>query len=787
MAGSGVQVVDRSSARMRSAEDAVGAALAALGVVLVLLLAVYAHATTTGVAQDVRGIDALLGRVLVVPVAVLAGVVAVAAPVGVLLDLAVRGSGRRVLEAVLGGLGGVTLAAVFAAVVQRFGTASLVGGLTAPGGRGVSVPLEWATLAGLLTVAGPRSVRRPVAWAANAVAVAVGAQLVAGRVSLPGVAVALLLGRVAGEVVRLVAGVPTARAYGSELVAGLHRVGIDPTMLVRLPGDGPRAYRLTTADAELRLRVLDGDRQVIGTLTRMWRSIRLRGVEGRAYLSLRQAAERAALVSHAARVAGVRTPLLLAVGQAQDSMLLVSEPAPGRRLPDALAELGDDAAVGDVLADAWHQLTTAHRAGLAHRTLDADAVLVDAEHRVWLTGWDDGDLAVSDLTRLVDLVQMLSLLALAVGPEAALASARAALPAADLVALVPFLQPVVMPRGTREGLRADRELVDRLRDGLAVELGESEPEPVRLTRFGWGTLLTVVLPVVVIAVVLTKINVDQVLAAVATSDWRWSLVAFGLGLVTFLGAALTFRAFSPVRVPLGRLVLVQAAGAFLAVAAPAALGAGALNLRVMIRRGVSASLAVASVALVQVSQFVVTLTLLLVLSLVSGSDAAAALVPSGGTLEIVAAVVLLAAAALLVTPLRRWVLARVMPVLRQTWPRLLDVLAEPGRIVLAVIGDALLTLGWVLAFGASLSAFGVHLSLVQIAVIYFAGNVAGSVVPTPGGLGGIELALIGLLTATGVNAGVATSAVFLFRAATYWLQIPIGWVAMRVLRRVGEL
>ncbi len=379
MAGSGVQVVDRSSARMRSAEDAVGAALAALGVVLVLLLAVYAHATTTGVAQDVRGIDALLGRVLVVPVAVLAGVVAVAAPVGVLLDLAVRGSGRRVLEAVLGGLGGVTLAAVFAAVVQRFGTASLVGGLTAPGGRGVSVPLEWATLAGLLTVAGPRSVRRPVAWAANAVAVAVGAQLVAGRVSLPGVAVALLLGRVAGEVVRLVAGVPTARAYGSELVAGLHRVGIDPTMLVRLPGDGPRAYRLTTADAELRLRVLDGDRQVIGTLTRMWRSIRLRGVEGRAYLSLRQAAERAALVSHAARVAGVRTPLLLAVGQAQDSMLLVSEPAPGRRLPDALAELGDDAAVGDVLADAWHQLTTAHRAGLAHRTLDADAVLVDAD------------------------------------------------------------------------------------------------------------------------------------------------------------------------------------------------------------------------------------------------------------------------------------------------------------------------------------------------------------------------------------------------------------------------
>ena len=55
MAGSGVQVVDRSSARMRSAEDAVGAVLAAAGVVLVLLLSVYAHATTTGVFRPTDG------------------------------------------------------------------------------------------------------------------------------------------------------------------------------------------------------------------------------------------------------------------------------------------------------------------------------------------------------------------------------------------------------------------------------------------------------------------------------------------------------------------------------------------------------------------------------------------------------------------------------------------------------------------------------------------------------------------------------------------------------------
>lgn len=393
-----------------------------------------------------------------------------------------------------------------------------------------------------------------------------------------------------------------------------------------------------------------------------------------------------------------------------------------------------------------------------------------------------------DLTRRIDEAQMLTVQALVVGVPRALAAARAVLPAKELSAVAPVLQPVVMPRGTRAALREETELLGNLREALAEDLGEAEVEPVKLTRFSLGTLLTVVLPVVALVVILAKFNVDQVVAAVESSDWRWSLVSFGLGIATFVGAALTVQAFSPVKLPLWRVTLVQAGGAFLALAAPAHLGAGALNVRMMVRRGVTASLAVATVALVQISQFLVTLVLLLIaLSVASGSAAATALLPSGGTLELIAAAVLLVAVLGLIAPLRRWALSKIMPMLEQVWPRLIDVLGEPGRVVVALIGNAILTVGWVLAFDAALAAFGVHLSLIQVAVIYFAGNLAGSAVPTPGGLGGIELALIGLLSAAGVNAGVAASAVLLFRVATYWLQIPIGWVAMRLLRRSGEL
>ena len=133
---------------------------------------------------------------------------------------------------------------------------------------------------------------------------------------------------------------------------------------------------------------------------------------------------------------------------------------------------------------------------------------------------------------------------------------------------------------------------------------------------------------------------------------------------------------------------------------------------------------------------------------------------------------------------RQWVLAKTMPTLRQTWPRLIEVLGQPWRLALAVGGNLLMTLGFIFAFDASLAAFGQEASLIQVALVYLAGNTAGALVPTPGGMGTIELALAGALTSiTGINAGIATSIAVLFRVVTYWLRIPIGWVAMRYLQK----
>ena len=810
-----VEIVDVPVVRVRHPSDLLGTVLSVLAIGLVLVLATYAHNTTSGVAEDVQGFATLLNRILFVPRLGLEMFVTLAVPLAVITELAFRRLGRQLLEGLAAAFVALVLNVGVLWAIETFGSEELVVGMAirVNGDWVVTLPGYVALLVGLLTVVGPRGRRRTVKWSWNLLWVAVGVLLITAGVSLPGLVVSFLIGRVTGLGVRYVSGVLSERAYGESLVAGVRRAGFEPVRLLRVadettasaaPGapelDGDQAaraltrsthhrlYELTTRDREeLDLVVIDGDRQVVGMLNRLWRSLRMRGIERRSVVSLRQAAERAALLAYAARAAGVRTPRLLSIAEADDSMLLVQE-RPDRAVP--LSDLDPELLTDEVLQEIWAQLQLAHDAGIAHRSLTSDVLLVEmvvGRPIVWLTSWEQGDVASSELARRIDVTQLLAVLALRVGATRALDSAAAVLPDEHIAAIGPLLQMITLPRLTRDEIRANKKVLTELRSALVAHLPEADVEPQQLVRFGARTVLTIVVPIIAIVFVITSINVEEITSALSAGDWRWTVVAFALGLVTLFGAALAFVAFSPVKLPFWRATLVQTAATFVGLAAPAGIGPAALNLRMLTRRGVSTTLAAATVALVQVSQFVVTLGLLLVLSIASGSDESP-LPISPGVLFAIGIVAALVASGLLVPKVRQWVLAKTMPTLRQTWPRLIEVLGQPWRLALAVSGNLLMTLGFIFAFDACLAAFGQEASLIQVALVYLVGNTAGALVPTPGGMGTIELALAtALTTATGINAGIATSIAVLFRVATYWLRIPLGWAAMRYLQRTGEL
>jgi uncharacterized protein (TIRG00374 family) len=102
-------------------------------------------------------------------------------------------------------------------------------------------------------------------------------------------------------------------------------------------------------------------------------------------------------------------------------------------------------------------------------------------------------------------------------------------------------------------------------------------------------------------------------------------------------------------------------------------------------------------------------------------------------------------------------------------------------------GNLLLTLGYGVALYASVQAVGAEIGIATATLIYVSGNAVGSIVPTPGGLGAVEAALAAGLTAAGVPGAEAFSAVILFRLISFWLPIPVGWLAWNRLQRAGAL
>ena len=136
---------------------------------------------------------------------------------------------------------------------------------------------------------------------------------------------------------------------------------------------------------------------------------------------------------------------------------------------------------------------------------------------------------------------------------------------------------------------------------------------------------------------------------------------------------------------------------------------------------------------------------------------------------------------------RRLLRSRLAPALSQVIPRLLDIAQRPAKLAVGIGGALLLTAAYIFCLDASVLAFGGSVALASVAVVYLTGSAIGSAVPTPGGVGAVEAALSAGLTAAGMPGAEAIGAVLLFRLATFWLPVPIGWAAMNYLQRHDAL
>jgi uncharacterized membrane protein YbhN (UPF0104 family)/tRNA A-37 threonylcarbamoyl transferase component Bud32 len=564
----------------------------------------------------------------------------------------------------------------------------------------------------------------------------------------------------------------------------------DPVCLALARTRQGRVYELLTVEGHhLVVVALDGDRVAAGSIAKIWRSIRVRGLDSRPDLNLRRLAESTALVSHAARTAGVRTARVLGMAQARDTMVLIYQRPTGCR---AFADLSPEDATDAVLDAIWCEILKAHRSGITHRALTSDTVLVCPDDgneppAVWLSGWQMGEVASGPFSRSIDTVQLIAMIAAKVGAVRAVESAFRALPEFEIAALAPFLQTILLPRPTRIETRARGKVLNDVRAAILERLPEAPSEPQKISRFGIRTVFTLGLGILAAYIVLYTFNFQAVVDSVSHASPWWVAVVAGCTLLTFVGAALALMAFSPIKLPFGRVLLAQIAASYVALAMPAGVGPAFVNHSLLAKRGVHRTVAVATVALVQVSGIVVTVIGLLALSLVAGDKGALVKTPSKTSLIAVGVIAVGISLALAFPLVRAWVGRKILPTLRQTWPRLVAVVSQPGRLALGVAGNLIVTVSFVFAFYASLRAFGQQPAVVDIAILFLLGNAAGAAIPTPGGLGPIEGTLTLGLTQAGVSVVIAGSAVVLFRAITYLGRIPLGYGAFYLLHKKGEL
>jgi hypothetical protein len=120
--------------------------------------------------------------------------------------------------------------------------------------------------------------------------------------------------------------------------------------------------------------------------------------------------------------------------------------------------------------------------------------------------------------------------------------------------------------------------------------------------------------------------------------------------------------------------------------------------------------------------------------------------------------------------------------------------AKPGWLVLAVVPEGLSFASYLVMFGPifctgltrnrSWQIGGSELAMGSLVPASGAGGLAlGGALPLPGGIGGIDLGLIGTLIVYGTPAAATAAAVLAHRIILFWLPLIVGGVAFAGLRR----
>ncbi|MCU1671074.1 MAG: hypothetical protein JWP40_4001 [Blastococcus sp.] len=780
-----VDVVESWPARVHRPLDLVR--LTSLVVVLFLLVgvAVVARGTSRGANDDLMRllshVPALIGHAL----RLVSAFGALALPLALIVREVVRGYQRRLIEAVLTGLLAIGVAEAIDRVLAAYPSGALYISLThLPGGGVATRPLD-TYLTALFAFTAVLGIADDWRWRRLLVAVTavyVISAFTTTQASLQSLVLSPVLGLIVGIGVRYVAGRVNERPDGHRIATALGRRNILIGRLEAIEAaDDHREYLATTRTGE-QLTVLVFDRELIasGAVYNMYRIVRLRAeLAPSPKLSLERVTEHRALLAMAAQDTGVRTPQLVAsLPCGPDTIVLAYEFVVATPLAEPTEQQLDEL---------WSSLNRLHFHSVTHRGLSAGKIRVDPLGHVVLPIPVNGAVFASDLRVSLDRVQLLITTAQLAGPERAVRTARRHLTDDELASVLPVLQPIALPSSTRLAVKQHKGLLEAVRDEIQKQTNQRPPELVNVERFRPRAVLSLVALIIAGYLIIGQLGSVHLATVLAEARWQWVPLVLLASALTYVAAALSLTGYVREKLSFGRTVLAQLAASFAGFVTPPAVGGLALNARYLQRAAIPPAGIATSLGLAQAVNAASHVVLLLAFAAATGASARDHLPVPGWAFGVLAAVAGLILLAVAIPGARHWLSARLLPPLRQALSRMLDLVTTPAKLAEALLGALALNAAYIAALWFSVRAFDGPISILAAAVVYLTGAAIGSVAPTPGGLGAVEVALSTGLAAVGVPGTAAVSAVLLFRLATFWLPVPLGWVALRWLRDRGAV
>lgn len=586
------------------------------------------------------------------------------------------------------------------------------------------------------------------------------------------------LGVIAGSIAMLLVGSSTKQISAAQIRRAVTRKGyeVESVQFVDLDARGSRPVQIELEDGQQIFGKIFGEREhAADWLFKLYRFFRYKNLHAEEpYLNGRRNIELESFANLWAHKVGARSPKIIDIVKVGRHWLLMQERLEARPLPKCKR------VKTSTLEDAWRQVRKLHDGNIAHRDLRAANLMVDKAGKVWIIDYGFAEVSPNARRRSMDIAELLMSMSLVVGVQRTIDAVIKVLGRERLTAALPYVHRSVFSGATNQALRQNKPALQDLRTKLKQRLhvkGELEtPDVERINKR--KVLIFVAFAVFAYVVIPQFTKFKESLHALHDINLLWLPLLAAFSILTYVAAAAVFVALSNVPLKLREASLVQLASSFMSKIIPGGVGASGLNIRYLTKSGLAATEASALIVAQNAIGFVTFIVPLMLLLLVS-QQSIGSIFKFHTSLPVLLLIVSALSAAAVFMIFSRKIRQKVGSFITKFFAQLRDLSTSPQEIMIAAAASLAITLAYVACLYAALQAVHAALPLSTIVFVYATAMIAKSAVPTPGGLGPVEVAMSAALISAGIPAGQAFATVILYRLATFWIPVPFSAVAYR--------